>query len=244
MSESNLILHMGAREVGRDELALVDAPEPTKTWYPIAHREVLDAVETMLGESGFSIAKARYALSRGDAQFFGTLDLRSEIAEGVSLSVGIRNSTNQTLPLGFIAGTRCFVCDNLAFRSELLVSRKHTLNGGTRFREAIAHAVKELEVFQQVEGRRIELMRGAECDDVRAESFMLRAYERRVVSHRLLPDVIRGWREPGHDDFKARTIWSLYNAFTGALTDRARTNPQQHSALTMRLGALLAPSEN
>lgn len=244
MSESNLVLHCGAREVTRDELALVNAPEPTKTWYPIAHRNVLDAVETMLGESGFVIAKSRYALSRGDAQFFGTLDLTSEIAAGVSLSVGIRNSINQTLPLGFAAGSRTMVCDNLAFRRELLVSRKHTLNGGVRFREAIAHAVKELEVFQRVEGQRIEFMRGAECDDIRAESFMLRAYERRVVSHRLLPDVIRGWREPGHDEFQARTVWSLYNAFTGALTDRARTNPQQHSSLTMKLGALLAPSEN
>jgi hypothetical protein len=87
-------------------------------------------------------------------------------------------------------------------------------------------------------------MRAAALTDVEAESFMLRAYERRIVSHRLLPDVIRGWREPGHDDFQARTAWSLYNAFTGALADRARSNPQQHAALTMRLAALLTPSEN
>jgi hypothetical protein len=126
----------------------------------------------------------------------------------------------------------------------LLVNRKHTLNGNARFREAIVQAVQGLETFRAVESRRVELMRAAALTDVEAESLILRAYERRIVSHRLLPDVIRGWREPGHDDFQARTTWSLYNAFTGALADRARSNPQQHAALTMRLASLLTPSEN
>jgi hypothetical protein len=201
---------------------------------------VLETVD----QSGFAVEKMRLALSRQGAQFFGTLDLRCPIAEGVSLAVGIRNSINQTLPLGFVAGSRVFVCDNLAFRSELLVSRKHTANGRVRFREAIAQAVQGLESFRTAESHRIDLMRAADLTDIEAESLVFRAWERRIVSHRLLPDVIRGWREPGHDDFRARTAWSLYNAFTGALADRARSNPQQHAALTMRLAALLAPSEN
>jgi hypothetical protein len=239
------MLHCGAKEVSRSELATVEAPPPTRTWFPIKHSDVLDAVLETVDQTGFAVEKMRLALSRQGAQFFGTLDLRCPIADGVSLAVGIRNSINQTLPLGFVAGTRVFVCDNLAFRSELLVHRKHTLNGGARFREAIVHAVRGLEDFRAVESRRIELMRAAALTDVEAESLILRAYyERRIVSHRLLPDVIRGWREPGHDDFRARTAWSLYNAFTGALADRARSNPQQHAALTMKLAALLTPSEN
>jgi hypothetical protein len=241
---TQFVLHCGAKEVSRGELATVEAPPPTRTWFPIKHSDVLDAVLETVDQTGFAVEKMRLALSRQRAQFFGTLDLRCPIAEGVSLAVGIRNSINQTLPLGFVAGTRVFVCDNLAFRSELLVSRKHTANGRVRFREAIAQAVQGLETFRAVESRRIELMRGADLSDVEAESLMLRAYERRIVSHRLLPDVIRGWREPGHDDFQARTAWSLYNAFTGVLADRARSNPQQHAALTMKLAALLTPSEN
>jgi hypothetical protein len=244
MPGTQLMLHCGAKEVSRSELATVEAPPPTRTWFPIKHSDVLDAVLETVDQTGFAIEKMRLALSRQGAQFFGTLDLRCPIAEGVTLAVGIRNSINQTLPLGFVAGTRVFVCDNLAFRSELLVSRKHTVNGRVRFREAIAQAVQGLETFRAVESRRVELMRAAALTEVEAESLILRAYERRIVSHRLLPDVIRGWREPGHDDFQARTAWSLYNAFTGALGDRARSNPQQHAALTMRLAALLTPSEN
>ena len=244
MPGTQLVLHCGAKEVSREELATVEAPPPTKTWFPIKHSDVLDAVLETVDQTGFVVEKMRLALSRQGAQFFGTLDLRCPIADGVSLAVGIRNSINQTLPLGFVAGTRVFVCDNLAFRSELLVSRKHTANGRVRFREAIAQAVQGLDSFRTVESRRVELLRAAALTDVEAESLMLRAYERRIVSHRLLPDVIRGWREPGHGDFQARTAWSLYNAFTGALADRARSNPQQHAALTIRLASLLTPSEN
>src|SRR6185437_4182056 len=244
MPGTQLVLHCGAQECSREHLKTVEPPPSTRTWYPIKHSDVLDAVLETVDLTGFAVERMRLALSRHGAQFFGTLDLRCPIADGVGLAVGIRNSINQTLPLGFVAGTRVFVCDNLAFRSELLVNRKHTLNGNARFREAIVQAVQGLETFRAVESRRVELMRAAALTDVEAESLMLRAYERRIVSHRLLPDVIRGWREPGHDDFQARTAWSLYNAFTGALADRARSNPQQHAALTMRLAALLTPSEN
>jgi hypothetical protein len=175
MPGTQLVLHCGAKEVSREELATVEAPPPTKTWFPIKHSDVLDAVLETVDQTGFSVEKMRLALSRQGAQFFGTLDLRSPIADGVSLAVGVRNSINQTLPLGFVAGTRVFVCDNLAFRAELLVSRKHTAHGRVRFREAIGRAVGELEAFRAVEARRVELMRTTEINDVAAESFMLRA---------------------------------------------------------------------
>ena len=70
---------------------------------------------------------------RDGSRFFGTLDLASPLAERTSLCVGIRNSTDQSFPLGFVAGSRVFVCDNLAFRSELMVRRKHTLHGERDF---------------------------------------------------------------------------------------------------------------
>src|SRR4051812_22884309 len=68
-------------------------------------------------------------LSRGDARLFATVDLGSPLATGVTLAVGIRNSFDKSLPLGFVAGNRVFVCDNLAFRSDLSVKRKHTRFG-------------------------------------------------------------------------------------------------------------------
>ena len=236
---ASLITHCGARGVTREELDLIEAPAPTATWFPVRHSLVIDTVSKSLESAGFRAERTQFALSRGDARLFATMDLASPLAVGVNLAVGIRNSTDKSLPLGFVAGARVFVCDNMAFRSELLVSRKHTRFGATRFDEAICQATKSLVQFREVESQRIRRFQHLELSDVRADSVMLRAYENGVVSHRLLPRVIREWRRPSFSEFANRTAWSLLNAFTTALGGRLRTNPQQFAALTVRLQDLL-----
>ena len=239
MATSTLITHCGAREVSREDLDKVETPPATASWFPVKHATVIDTVSQGLTASGFAIRSAKYALSRGDARLFSTVDLATALGTGVSLAVGIRNSTDKSLPLGFIAGSRVFVCDNLAFRSELLVRRKHTRNGATRFQEAICQAVQSLQQFKEAEGERIRRFQALELKDVQAESLMLRAYEKDVVSHRLLPRVIEEWRTPSFEEFAPRTLWSLFNAFTTCLAERQRTDPQRFAALTIRLQDLL-----
>jgi GDP-D-mannose dehydratase len=146
---------------------------------------------------------------------------------------------DKSFPMGFAAGSRVFVCDNLALRAELLVRRKHSVHGLTRFTEAIAGAVTGLKQFQVTETKRIARMQEIEIDDAKAESVMLRAYAAKVVSHLSLPSVLKHWRDPKHDEFKPRNVFSLLNAFTSAMGPRAKTNPQVYAASTMRLFGLL-----
>src|SRR3954449_13306587 len=84
---------------------------------------------------------------------------RLRIIESWALVLLWRDRHNKSLPIGFCAGSRVFVCDNLAFRSELLVTRKHTRFGDRRFREAISQAVLDLDSFRRAEVGRIALMR-------------------------------------------------------------------------------------
>lgn len=242
MFDSNLCLHRGARLVERLELDEVDAPPPTQTWFPLQHSDVLNAVLGTLEVSGFQVQKTQLSLSGDNARFFGTLDLSTPVANGTTLAVGVRNSVDKTFPLGFCAGSRVFVCDNLAFRSELLVIRKHTLNGRIRFQEAIALAVQSLHQFREAEAQRIDQMQAFPLSDRHADSLMLQAYERGIVSHRTLPRVIQAWRTPSHPEFTDRNLWSLMNAFTGVIQSRSRSNPQQFALQTIRLNALLTPS--
>lgn len=239
MAETKLILHCGAREATREELALVPTPEATRTWRPVPHVRVIETVEQTLGDAGFAIEKLRFGLSRNDARMFAVADLSTPLVTGVHLSVGIRSSLDKSLPLGWVGGNRTFVCDNLAFRSDLLVSRKHTVNGASRFAEAITLAVRNLTQFRVHEAERIRRLQHTEIDDRHAESLILRMFERGIISHRLLPGVIREWRSPSFEDFQDRTAWSLMNAATTILGDRQKSNPQAHSHITMRLGALL-----
>jgi hypothetical protein len=242
-AKNQLILHRGAREATIDQVAAVPAPPPTDTWFPIPHIAMLEAVEETIAGTGFVVHGRALALSANANQFFGTLDLSAPVAGGVGLSVGIRNSIDKTLPLGFCAGNRVFVCDNLSFSAELLVNRKHIVHGGARFREAIAHAAGRLEAFRASESARVGLMQSLGLDDQGAESLILRAWEARIISHRQLPSVLREWREPSHDEFGPRNCWSLFNAFTEVLRPFSRTNPQAFAGRTFSLNRLLVPPD-
>lgn len=185
------------------------------------------------------------SLTRHDQRFFGVLDLACPLADGVTLAVGIRNSLDKSLPIGFCAGQRVMVCDNLAFRSEVVITRKHTKFAAQRFAEALGRAVQTLHQFRQAEAERIRRFQATEVSDQAAESWMLRAYEREIVSARLLPVVIRAWRQPSAEAFQSRTLWSLFNAFTVVLAGRQQTNPQEFAHLTLRLNGFfeLKPAE-
>lgn len=236
----SLITHAGGKVVGRDEVFSIQAPEPTPTWFPLSHGQVLSTVEEKIAVAGFQIERSQYALARNSQQFFGTLDLTSALAEGVKLAVGIRNSTNKTLPIGFAAGSRVFVCDNLAFSGEVVVARKHTKNGEDRFTEALARVVMQLNQFKQVEEERIKVLSACGITDQVAESLMLRAYEQDIISSRLLPDVISEWRKPQYESFKEKTLWSLFNCFTTVMGPRQASNPQAFAGMTMSLTGLIS----
>jgi hypothetical protein len=238
-TSSSLVVHAGARHVDRAELDAVAAPPATKTWFPLSHGAVLRRVEDGLNQAGFNIRTVRMALSRGNARFFGTLDLESAVATGVTLAVGVRNSIDKSLPIAFCAGSRVFVCDNLAFRSEITVARKHTRFGEVRFGEALSRAVQSLHQFRETEEARVRQFQHTPLTDERAESIMLRAYDQDIVSHRMLPRVLAEWRTPTFEDFGERTLWSLFNAFTTVLGDVSRSNPQRFSALTIALQHLI-----
>jgi hypothetical protein len=236
---SELMLHRGARTVDRPELDAVYPPAPTDTWYPLKHSVVLDRVLQTLDASGYKIKKQQYALSADKHRFFGTLDLESPIADGISLSVGIRNSNDKSFPIGFMCGDRVFCCDNLAFSAETVIARKHTRFGERRFNDALSRAILGLRQYQDVAAKRIEALQRFDLSEDAANSYLLQAAEKGVVGWRLLPQVIREWREPSHEEFKPRTAWSLFNSFTEVIKERQLTQPARAAAETIQLQRLL-----
>jgi hypothetical protein len=241
----SLILHRGAREVPRTDLALIPTPPPERRWHPVGHEEVADTVRELMLGAGFGIKRETYALSQDNARMFATLDLNVAIAQQVTLTVGLRNSIDQTFPLGFCAGHRVFVCDNLCFSAELMVARKHTQFGRDRYREDIATSIAKLNEFRFAEFQRIHRMQEMALTEPEAESLVLRAMnDRKIISHRIVPRLLDAWRNPLEPEFQPRTAWSLFNAFTLAMKDRAKTNPQMFAAQTMRLQALFNPEVN
>lgn len=243
---SNLIVHRGARFVERAELDSASAltPPPTATWFPIAHNVVLDRVSQTLSDAGYTIRAVKTALSRNDMRLFSTIDLDCSLYGGeTSLSIAVVNSVDRSLPMKMIAGTRVFICDNLALRSDLMaaVSRKHSRFGLARFNEALARAVASLGAFKDAEAERIKRYLHTEVSPLEADALLLRSFERGLVSHRLLPRVIAELRKPSFDyGCEANTLWVVEQAFTTVLATLLQSNPQRFCAASLAVQGLLA----
>jgi len=203
----------------------------------------MTTVLSTLDDAGFRISQSQLAVSRGGDRFFGTLNLESQLTEGVILAVGVRNSIDQSLPLGFVGGSRVLVCENLSFNGDLLVNRRHTKHGATRFVADIMEAVGSLEQFKKDETRRIEVMKTSRLSNERAESLILRSLEKGIITTHEVTRVLKEWREPEVRVTQDQSYWALMNAFTWAMKSRAESNPSKYAALTMRLSAHLTPTD-
>lgn len=242
-AQSVLIRSNGAQLVTLEGLQEFKAPPPSGRWYPLSHYTVMTTVLSTLDDAGFRVSESQLAVSRGGDRFFGTLNLESQLTEGVILAVGVRNSVDQSFPIAFCAGNRVMVCENLAFHADLLVSRRHTKHGATRFSADIMEAVGNLDQFKKDETRRIEVMKTARLSDERAESLILRSLEKGIITTHEVTRVLKEWREPEVRVTQDYSYWALLNAFTWAMKSRAESNPSKYAALTMRLSAHLTPTE-
>jgi len=242
MATSALVNHRGAREVPFEELATVPTPSATETWFPVPHHQVFQSVVDTLQGAGFGIRQSRLSLARDGARFFGTLDLTTPVSDGVSLAVGIRNSIDKSFPIGFCCGTRVFVCDNLSFTSEVVVSKKHTRFGAERYLEGISHAVSGLHQYKEAAANWIDTMQHWDLSEDAANSYLLQAFERGVIGIRLLPLILQEWRNPRLSDYRPRTGWSLWNCFTDVIgRTRQKASPAEAALSTIRLQKLLTP---
>lgn len=235
----SLIVHCGAEHVSRDELRTIEAPEGTSTWHPIAHEEVLCTVEQSLRQAGFEARKSDLAVSERGLRFFGVLDLESQLVDGVSLTIGVRNSNDKRFPISFCAGSRTLVCDNLAFTGNIVIAKRHTINGRERFNEGVATAVQKLTEYQTTEAKRIESFQATEVTDDQAHSIILQAWEKRTLGQRMMRPLLKEWREPSYEEFEPRTAWSLLSAYTHIMKERQAKYPNRAAAEVMKFQSLL-----
>jgi hypothetical protein len=117
MSESSILI--GNNRVTEAEVIQVPAVPFTNSFHPVHHRQVLDAIRSGVVATGLEIIKTEYVLANNGNRMFGIWDL-SGGSDELCWSIGIRNSMDKSMALGITAGTRVFVCDNLAFSGDFV----------------------------------------------------------------------------------------------------------------------------
>ena len=214
MNPGTLVSHVDTDIVTRAQLLAVPTPEATATFRPVPHYELIDMLDTVLALQSIHIRRERFALRRDGAVLFGVLQLAyGEMGDGIA-ALGLRTGNNKTMSLQLCAGLNVFVCDNLAFRGDMIaLKRKHT--SGLNLKEELTLAVIR---FQEHFGcliREVALLKAQALADIEAKALIHDVFAEGVMPVRFLPDVSRAYFEPVESAFAARNAWSLHNAFTG-----------------------------
>jgi hypothetical protein len=213
MEAGTLLSHVDTDLVTREQLALVETPDATRSFKPVPHIELIETLEHVLGLNHITIRKEQFALRRDGATLFGVLHLAyADTGDGMS-ALGLRTSNNRTMSIQLCAGLSVFVCDNMVFRGDLIaLNRKHT--AGLHLRTELNHAILR---FQDHFGRltgEIANLKERTLSDIEAKAIMHDVFTQGILPIRLLPDASLLYFEPFIDEFRARNAWSLHNAFT------------------------------
>ncbi len=130
------------------------------------------------------------------------------------MAIGLRHSNAGRHAVTLAFGAKVFVCSNGVILGSTVVQRRHTLN--LDLVKAFEAAVEEYLDASVTVRAFIERLRVVPLGRHEAEKVMIDAGRKGVVPWALLKTVEEQWRRPRHDEFRPRTAWSLYNAFTEA----------------------------
>jgi hypothetical protein len=234
MNNSNLILHTGANAVERGQLALVATPPRTSTWVPIPHDRFLAGIIGELQANHLTIVSESHGLTKDGARYFGLLQVANgRNADDFGMVIGVRNSHDKSFPAGLVVGASVFVCDNLSFSGEIKLARKHTVFVERDLPQLIHRAMGQLTDQRGKQELRFASYKHTEFSDAQAHDLIIRAVDARVLPVTKVPDVLKEWREPRHEEFRAdgKTGWRLFNAFTEVAKGNLDFLPRRTQAL-------------
>ena len=212
-----LMAHAGAQKLLRGDLAQIPPPEPTETFKPIAHADLVNQVIEGLSFRHINVVRDEYAVSEDGMKLFGVMDLEAGM-DGARYSLGIRNANDKSMRLGLTVGYRVFVCDNMAFHGDFTpVLAKHSKH--FVLADAIDIGLGRMQRNFDPMRKQIEGWQAKQLTDGTAKNIIYDAFldDDLALPRHLLRPVHNAYFDPQYPEFAPRTIWSLTNAFTTAL---------------------------
>jgi hypothetical protein len=212
-----LMAHRGAEKLTREQLGVILPPEPTDTFKPIAHTELVRQVIEGLSFRHINVVRDEYAVTEDGMKLFGVMELESCFDEG-RYSLGLRNANDKSMRLGLTVGYRVFVCDNLAFHGDFTpVLAKHSKH--FVLADAIDIGLGRMQRNFEPMQKQIDGWKQHQLTDGTAKNIIYDAYldDDLALPRHLLKPIHEAYFNPQYQEFSPRTLWSLTNAFTTAL---------------------------
>jgi len=242
-----------ATEVPRASLRGIRTPDPTDSWRPVPHADVVEVLTERAGARGLKITSARFAVLPGylcptpgtsvelpGARLFGSLDFAPvsgmPFPPGCTPSAGIRDSRDKSFSLSILAGARVLVCANGVLSAEHIISRKHT--SGIDLVESVDNV---LDAFMESVRGFQALHKGLSnwrLTRTRASALTVDLARAGAFSSSDILLVLAEYEAPSHPEFSERNAWSLYNAATARM--KTQSPGRQVDGFKALNGVLLA----
>ena len=214
-----LLVHAGAHKLTRSELVQILPPEPTATFKPISHAELVDRIVEGLAFRHIGVVRDEYAVSEDGMKLFGVLDLES-VFDGARYAIGLRNANDKSMRIALTVGYRVFVCDNMAFQGDFTpVLAKHTKKFSLI--DAVSVGVDRMQRNFEPMRQVVKNWKATLIPNEAAKLMIYRAFiegELEAPKH-LARRVHDLYFNPQYEEFVTPTRWSLANAFTSAFKE-------------------------
>lgn len=243
MTGSTLIAHnprFESKLVTLEQLKALPEPEPLGLRHkPVPHAQLVEGILAEVERRELVPVRTQLALGAKGHALFGVMDLQKVGVEATGergVSFGFRSSTNSSLAIKAVAGTRVFVCDNLALSGDMIAFlKKSTI--GLDFKDMIAHGFDQFAEHVTVMDLHIAELGATALSDGEAKQRIFDVFNAGIMPVRLFDDVARIYFQPTEDmtDVQPRTLWGLHNAFTRAARD---LGPGRLFNATVQLGRM------
>ncbi len=212
------MMHVDGKEVTREQLDLIPLPQESDTYKPVSHYHLANKLLTISQVilKDYLLVGEHYGLARNGNQMFAFFKFQKDVGD-LALSLAFRNSYDRSMSIGLAMGASVFVCDNLALQGEIVVMKKHTKNVWLALETTCIQTLyRSQDCFAKIT-EDAAAMKSYPVNDLEAFKLMGLLYGRDIISPRQLTVVKEEWLRPTYEEFRPRTMWSLYNACTEAL---------------------------
>lgn len=204
--------------ITEQELVKVELPFRTKTYIPVSHRSIIEAVGEQLDKKGLTVTNKRYRTDSKGNKVIATYDIRQEGYDEMGMRLAFRNSYDKSMSVALVAGSNVWICSNGCISGEMQYMRKHTGSVVQGLNNSIIDSINQLEHSFIMHNKHKDAMKEIELDKklisrLAGEMFI----NEEIITITQLGILKKEYEEPTYEEFSDNSLWSLYNNVTHSL---------------------------
>ena len=204
----------------RNELFLVNVPEATVSYAPVAHRHLVETIDEELYRRNIRIAQERFSTAREGKQLIGYMDIKYQENEDLGMRIAFRNSYDKSMSAALVAGSVVWICSNGMVSGEMQFLRKHTGTVAQELKENTIITIEELENHFKRMQEHSAKMKEIQIEKQLAAELCGRMFiEEDVITSTQLNIIKRELENPTYPVFEEPSLWSFYNHVTHSLKE-------------------------